>query len=419
MLNRSIAPDFSKIFTIDLPAHEVVRLPGEVDFVFLPGLQQEAFKLEVVFNAGKWHEPKPGLAHFAAVLLDKGTSGKSSKEIAELLDFYGAQLEISSGYDFVSISLYGLKKFVREIFAVFIDILSDPVFSEDELELQKKIFLQNLEVNEKKNSFLASRLIRKNIFGSAHPYGNSVEKGNAEAITPGDLKNYFQSTFSLCEIYLIGNIDAGLRQWLVDQLPVLGLKKTCAKKEFAAEAGVNIQRVDNPDSIQSSIRIGMRTINREHKDYFSMLLLNHLFGGYFGSRLMKNIREEKGLTYGIYSSLNPFRNDCLFSIGADVDKTNVELTITEIRKEIESLNVSQVSENELDIAKSHLLGSIQLEMANPFSTLDKIKTIRLHQLGEGYYKNLFHAIKSATPDGLQTVAQTYLNGESLYQVAVG
>ncbi len=419
MLNRSIAPDFSKIFTIDLPAPDVVRLPGDVDFVFLPGLQQEAFKLEVIFNAGKWHESKPGLAHFTSVMLDKGTSSKSSREIAELLDFYGAQLEISSGYDHVSVSLYGLKKFVREVFSVFIDILSDPVFPEEELELQKKIFLQNLEVNEKKNSFLASRLIRKNIFGSAHPYGNSVEKENAEAITSGDLKNYFKSNFSLFEIYLIGKIDAQQVQWLVDQFPLLRLKRTSAQRDFAVEAGVPIQYVNKPDSIQSSIRMGMRTVNREHKDYFSLLLLNHLLGGYFGSRLMKNIREEKGLTYGIYSSLNPFRYDCLFSIGADVDKTNVELTINEIKKEIESLNIQPVSEDELDIAKNHLLGSLQLEMANPFSTLDKIKSIRLNQLGKEYYRNLFEAIKSATPEALQTTAQAYFNTGDFHQVAVG
>jgi zinc protease len=419
MLNRSIAPVFSKLFSIDLPAPEVVPLPGEVDFVFFSGLQQEAFKLEVVFNAGKWHEPKAGLAHFTSVMLDKGTPTKSSKQVAEILDYYGAQLEISSGYDFVSISLYGLKKFVKEIFPVFVDILSDPVFSEEELELQKKIFLQNLEINEKKNSFMASRLLRKNVFGSTHPYGNSVEKNNVDGITNSDLKNYFRSKFSVYEIYLIGNIEAKQMQWLADQFPMLRLKKTSDKKDFVVEVGDAIQRVTKPDSIQSSIRMGMRTINRGDKDYFSLLLLNHLLGGYFGSRLMKNIREEKGLTYGIYSSLNPFRNDCLFSIGADVDKTNVELTITEIKKEIELLSLHQVSEDELDVAKNHLLGSIQLEMANPFSTLDKIKSIRLNHLNKEYYRNLFAAIKSAKPEEIQRIAQTYFSTPELRQVAVG
>jgi predicted Zn-dependent peptidase len=165
--------------------------------------------------------------------------------------------------------------------------------------------------------------------------------------------------------------------------------------------------------------MGMRTINREHEDYFSLLLLNHLLGGYFGSRLMKNIREEKGLTYGIYSSLNPFRNDCLFSIGADVDKTNMELTLYEIKKEIEALNLYPVSQDELDIARNHLLGSIQLEMANPFSTFDKIKNIRLNQLRSEYYNSLFSAVKSANPGELQATAQKYFITNNLVQVAVG
>ena len=419
MLNRSIAPVFSKTFSIDLPTPEVVRLPGEVDFVFLPGLQQEVFKLEVVFNAGKWQEPKAGLAHFTSIMLDKGTSGKSSKEIAETLDYYGAQIEISSGYDFVSISLYGLKKFAAEIFPVFVEILSDPVFPEEELDLQKNIFLQNLEVNEKKNSFLASRLIRKNIFGSSHPYGNSVEKENANSIASAELKDFFLSNFLVYEIYLIGNIEEQRKQWFVDQFSSLRLQKPDFKKDFTVEDGDHIQHVTKPDSIQSSIRMGRRIINREHQDYFRLLLLNHILGGYFGSRLMKNIREEKGLTYGIYSSLNPFRNDCMFSIGADINKANHELTIIEIKKEIEILNLYQINKDELDLAKNHLLGSIQLDMANPFSTFDKIKSIRLNQLGKEYYRNLFSSIKLANPEELQVVAQKYFNANNLFEVAVG
>src|SRR5260221_5678524 len=419
MLNRSIAPSFSKAFSIDLPSPEIIRLPNEIDFVFLPGLQQEVFKLEVIFNAGKWHEPKPGLAHFTSIMLDKGTSSKPSKEIAEILDYYGAQIEISSGFDFVSISLFGLKKFVKEIFPVFVEILSDPVFPEEEFDLQKKIFLQNLEVNKKKNSFLASRLIRKNIFGPSHPYGNSVEKANVDVIAKSDLKNYFVSNFSVFEIYLVGNIGAQQKQWFVDQSSLLRSQKSDFKKEFAVKTGDRIQHLSKPDSVQSSIRIGRRIINREHKDYFHLLLLNHILGGYFGSRLMKNIREEKGLTYGIYSSLNPFKNDCVFSIGADVNKGNHELTIIEIKKEIETLNLYQININELDVAKSHLLGSIQLEMANPFSTFDKIKSVRLNQLGKEYYRNLFSAIKLANPEELQTIAQKYLNANNLFEVVAG
>ncbi len=136
---------------------------------------------------------------------------------------------------------------------------------------------------------------------------------------------------------------------------MLRLGSSNVNKGFTIEHGDTIQHIAKPDGVQSSIRMGMRTINRGHADYFSLLLLNHILGGYFGSRLMKNIREEKGLTYGIYSSLNPFKNDCMFSIGADVDKINVELTINEIKKEIEALCLTEISEDELDVTKTIFL----------------------------------------------------------------
>ncbi len=419
MLNRSIAPSFSKTFSFDLPNPEIAKLHGEVDLVFLQGLQQEVFKIEVIFDAGKWYEPIPGLAHFTSILLDKGTSSTQSKKIAELLDYYGAQIEISSGYDFVSISLYGLKKFLREILPVFVEIISDPVFPEEELDLQKNIFLQNLEINEKKTSFLASRLIRKNVFGQNHPYGNYVEKENVDVITTSELRGYFKSNFSAREVYLIGSLVPKQIEWVIDQLSSLMLGSTYIKKDYTAQPGDLIQHIPKSDSIQSSIRMGMRTINRIHNDYFYLLLLNHVLGGYFGSRLMKNIREEKGLTYGIYSSLNPFCNDCMFTIGADVDKANVELTVDEIKREIEALILRQVTKEELNVTRNHLLGGIQLEMANPFSTFDKIKNIRLNQLGINYYNNLFIKIESVTPDELQSIAQQYLNTNNLTIVSVG
>ncbi len=419
MLNRSLAPAFSKFFSFELPYPEVVKLQGDIDFVFLPQLQQEVFKLEVVFNAGKWFEPKPGLAHFTSILLDKGTSSKSSKEIAVLLDYYGAQVEISSGYDFVSVSCYGMRKYFQETISLFEEILIGPVFPERELELQKEIFLQNLAINEKKNSFVASKLIRQNIFGANHPYGGSVEKNNVAELASHELKGYFKTYFSPFEIYWIGNLDSQQTQWLTDRLSSMANGKSVDEKNFPIIAGDPLQRIAKPDSVQSSIRLGMRTIDRGHNDYFSLLLLNHILGGYFGSRLMKNIREEKGLTYGIYSSLNPFKNDSMFSIGADVNKDNLELTVNEIKKELEALSLHPIAQDELDIARNHLLGSLQLEVANPFSTFSKIKSIRLNKLGNDYYHNLFSEIQLFTPGSLQAIAQKYFNASELMEVSVG
>jgi predicted Zn-dependent peptidase len=134
---------------------------------------------------------------------------------------------------------------------------------------------------------------------------------------------------------------------------------------------------------------------------------------------MKNIREEKGLTYGIYSSLNPFKNDCMFSIGADVGKEKKELALSEIKLELQKLSTENISQEELSTAKNHLFGSLQLEIANPFAALDKIKNIRLNDLGENFYRNLFSSIHLANPESIQLTAEKYLSTKDMFEVSVG
>ena len=418
MVNRSLPPAFSRNFSFALPDPAVIQ-SGSTKFIFLSGVQQDVFKVEVVAQAGKWFEPKPGLAHFTSVMLNKGTSKRNARAIAELIDYYGSQIEISSGYDFASISLYGLQKHIEKTVPLFIEILAEPTFPEVEFDLQKEIFLQNLEINEQKNSFLAAKAIRKNIFGALHPYGGSVEKENVEGLSGHDLKSFFHSHFSPYEIYSVGNFEARQLQWCVDQFSQLPPGKSVVGKEMPMASGNAIEHIPRPDSVQSTIRLGKRTVNRNDADYFPLLLLNHILGGYFGSRLMKNVREKKGLTYGIYSSLTPFRNGCMFSIGADVNKNNLELTRDEVKKELQSLGMHSIEKEELEVAKNHLLGSFQLEVANPFSILDKIKSVRLNQLGDQYYKNLISEIERVDADGLKAIAKKYFDAGDLIEVTVG
>lgn len=417
MLNRSIAPAFSGSFSFELPKPEIIRLNDSLELVFLRGLQQDVFKLEFVFKAGKWWESKKGLSHFTSILLDKGTQSKSSKTIAAVLDYYGSQIEISPSYDFTSVSLFGLKKHFNSVFPLLTELLTDSIFPEEELALQKEIFIQNLKINNEKNSYVASKLLRKNIFGSQHPYGNSIEEPDVTTISSKDLAGYFNEHFAPHEIYLMGNFSEPEIQSILKSIDFASQSST--KISFTVSSGQLTERVNKTESVQSSIRLGKRVINRNHPDYFALLLLNHILGGYFGSRLMKNIREEKGLTYGIYSSINPFKNDCLFSIGADVGKDKTDLALSEIKLELQKLKQQHIAIEELDTAKNHLMGSLQLEIASPFAALDKIKNLRLNHLSSDYYQKLFDSIRSATPTTLQSIANNYLLTDNLFEISVG
>ncbi len=418
MLNRSSAPVFSTNFSFNLPKAEVISLNGGSNLIFLPGVQQEIVKLELIFKAGKWHESSSGLSHFTASLIDKGTATKTAQEIAEIFDYYGAQLEISPGYDYTVISLFTLAKYIQELFPLFLEILVSPSFPEEELILQKEIFIQNLKVSNQKNSYVAAKLLRKNIFGENHPYGRTIEEGNVTQLRLEDIKSFFKQNFHPFEIYLIGNIKSNQIDWVAQQFNSL-IPQKLAESNFSKNAGFHTQHVPKDGSVQSSIRFGRQIINRHHSDYFQLLLLNHILGGYFGSRLMKSIREEKGLTYGIYSSIHPFKNDCMISIGADVNNDKLEVAKEEIKKEIKKLGEYPISEDEFISAKNHFLGSLQLEIANPFAVLEKIKNLRLNKLEEPYYNNLFSALKSANPKDFLGVAQKYFDADSFQEVTVG
>ncbi len=419
MLDRKAQPPFAKEFSFDLPKPEVILLSNGLPLVWVKDIQQEVIKLDFIFKAGKWYESKKGVAYFTAHMLEKGTAKLNSKKIAELLDQQGAQLEISTGADFTSVALYTLSKKFDKVIEVIFDILQESIFPEEELALMSSIFIQNLKVNKEKNSFLASRALQKNIFGKDHPYGSSSEESDIEKINTFDLVSFYKSSFTPHEVYLTGNLNSIKLKLLTQSLSNLSFKKVDPIKIQNAFLVPSQEKIAKENSVQSSIRFGKITIKKSDPNYVGLLLLNHILGGYFGSRLMKNIREEKGLTYGIYSSVNSHLNASLISIGTDVNLDKLEITIDEIKKELLSLMNTLIPKEELQTAKNHFLGNLQLEISNPFALIEKIKHLRLNHLNPNYYTNLFDSVKAISDSDLRVIANDHLNPSNFHIVSVG
>lgn len=420
MLNRKSAPQFAEIKRFHLPTPEIIMLDNGVPLIQFDKVNQEVLRIELIFKAGKWFETKKGTSYFTAHLLDKGTLSKNSLQIAETFDLFGSSIEVNPGFDFTSLSLYTLSKNIKKVLPLFCEIALSPAFPDSEFTLLKDIFKQNLKINKEKSSYLAGKLIRQNIFGSNHPYGNSVDESEVEDLTQADLINFFKAKFHLHEVYVTGLLDDSVKKMLTYSLSEFRIaSETEATLNFDKGQKNHSQHVEKADSVQSSLRLGKRIINRNSPDYPSIVLLNHILGGYFGSRLMKNIREEKGLTYGIHSSINTLKKDAFFLIGTDVNKENRELAILEIKEEIRRLRENTIHTEELETAKNHLLGSLQLETANPFSVLEKIKTIRLNQLNSDFYSDLFDGIQITNSEAIKSIAQSHLHEESLFEVSVG
>lgn len=415
MLDRTVAPAFIKSDTFELPGFQTTEVNG-IPLFIIPEVKQDILKIELIFNSGKWHEPKAGVSHFTSNMLEKGTHRLDSSELAEAFDRMGAHIEISAGYDNCAVSVYALRKNWKEAAELFAEMISTPSFDGDELQLMKDIFLQNLKINKEKTSYVASQLIRKNIFGN-NPYGTSIDEKDVIALQPETLRAFHKSHFRPAAIFVTTHPSVKAEEIISRFQSLLspGPEKFQVPSIISGSKNEHIPR----EGVQTSLRLGNRSLNRKDDLYPDFLLFSHILGGYFGSRLMKNIREEKGLTYGIYSSINPFRHDSFFAIGADVNKENRDLALDEIRKEVKRMRTEAVDSNELEIARNHFLGSLQSEVANPFSVTDKIKNIHLNELQKNYYPNLFRRINSLTAKDLLAVGEQYAHEDSMFIATVG
>jgi predicted Zn-dependent peptidase len=420
MLDRKHPPPFVKSTSLKLPATQRLELPNGVEVYSVDSTPTgKTIKIEAISDSGKWYESMPGVAHFTAQLLEKGTASKSSVEIAEFFERHGASLEINSGSDYTSVSLYTLDKHLDRVLPALLEVLSQPSFPDNELDLLKNIFLQSLKVNNEKTSYVSSKILRRNVFSNNHPYGRPVEEEDVRIITRLELENYFNKYFNFNKVFVTGSLTDITYKHLSTLLPTTPPELISTENREGNGFEQSHEIIDRPKSVQSSIRLGRKTVLRNHPDFFKILILNHYLGGYFGSQLMKNLREEKGLTYGISSSVNSFRHDGFMVIGTDVNKENREFALSEIRKELKLMRNGNFNAEYLELAKRHFIGSLQTEVANPFSILNKIKNIVLNDLPENHYQSMITAIDQLRPDELLEPSESYFHEDTFHDVIVG
>jgi zinc protease len=419
MLDRTVAPPFTRSTHFELIHPDTISLSNGLKIFSINGGNQRVIKIELLIKAGRWEENIWGAAYFSANLLSKGTLSKSSFEIARLFDHYGAHLEVSPGLDIVSISLYTLTKNLSPTLTLLHEILQEANFPEKELTQMKAIYLQNLKVNNEKTSFLASKLIRKNLFGEQHPYGKELEESDVDLLTRNALVAHVDNLYHDLTILVSGDVKQPSLNLIADIFSNFNYRPQPVRLHAFSEKKVSRQLQDKEGSLQSSLRSAKIMIERTHPDYPAVLFLNHILGGYFGSRLMKNIREEKGLTYGIYSSFNTLQHHRYLVIGADVNKENLSLTFDEIHKELRRLREERLPAEELETARNHFIGSLQSEMTTPFAHAEKIKSSLLFNLPDDFYPQLILRVDALTTEDLIETAAKYFQENSFLEVAVG
>jgi predicted Zn-dependent peptidase len=353
-------------------------------------------------------------------MLTEGTARYRASQIAEVMDSVGAHLETAASLDFTTITLYALDKHLPKLLPVVHSLLTEPAFPEDEFNTLRNIKRQRLRIDETKNSILATRTFRKKLFGN-HPYGRYLVPDDLDNLSPDVLKNYFYTNVAgQTELFIAGGIsDKSLA--LVDK--IFGNLEYDPDRYSFDEFDANYVSEDiysaRKDSVQSSLRIGKPLFTMRHPDYHRFSVMNTLLGGYFGSRLMKVIREEKGYTYGIYSSLNSLKSTGYFAIGADVVGEATQQAIDEIYNQIELLRKVTPSQTEVETVQNYMVGTFLGSLNTPFAIADKYKNLYFNRMPLSFYADHVKQIYNTDAEQVQELAQKYLNPNEMLTVAVG
>ncbi len=329
MPDRTKQPPFQKSLQFNLKEPVAIYEPGRAPVFLLNGGEQDVLRLELVFRAGRWFEPQAGLAHFTAALLNKGTPQLSATDIASRLEELGYHIETGALADFAHFTAYGLADNFIEASEIIRACLTESNFPNKELKQEKEIYLQHLKVNQEKTSYMAARLFRQQLFGRTHPYALEPETEHLQALSSSLLAGYFSSYFRDFEVYVTGKLNSRAERAIIQLVHHLPWQKHTEPEWPLQPSSEKRATLAKPEAVQASLRIGKPCISRHHPDYPILVLAVYLLGGCFGSRLMKIIREEKGLTYGIHAHIYSFRHAAFFSISADVNRLHTDDVVTE------------------------------------------------------------------------------------------
>lgn len=421
MLNREIAPQFKEVNQIDfIKAHKHL-LKNNIPVFSISGGEQNLVRIEFIFSNVNWDEKKPLLASATNAMLNEGTHALTGAEIASKIDYYGSFFQTEFSADRSSVTLYSLKKYLANTLPIVKEVLTASVFPENELKTYTNNQKQKLKVSLEKNDYLARKQFNKLLFGNTI-YGYSPDEKDYDGLSRADLQDYFYKAYhpSNCTIIASGNVD----EEIIKELD--GLFGTWESEAFFSVNTFNFNPVESaehiiekPQALQSAIRIGIPTINRVHPDFAGFQVLNTVLGGYFGSRLMANIREDKGYTYGIGSGNASFEQAGFFFIASEVGTDVCRNTLKEIEKEINILKTELIPDEELKLVKNYLMGSLLGSLENAFSHADKFKNIYFFGLDYDYFEDYIQTIKNISAEELKNLANKYLNYDDFIKVIVG
>jgi predicted Zn-dependent peptidase len=420
--DRSKAPEFIIPADFELVSPQIHSLSGERKLYFIPTRDLQAVKLEAIGTSQRLSLSlkKSLVPSFTLQMLSEGTREKSEPELSEFFDFHASEVHPLIAYSHEGMSLLTTKKHLLTVLPVFSSLFDGAIFPEESLQKRKSQRKLSIKMEREKSASHASQLFRKALFGENHPFGQEITEDHVDQVSQDHLVEYYQTKlWTGTEFFLCGDLDEqeldSIKK-ILDQLPFQkeGLSTPLPilnPQKFILE--------DRPAALQSSIRIGNWSIPKTHPDFMALSVFNTVLGGYFGSRLIKNIREDKGHTYGIYSSLAEIGDFNYWVIGADVQKAYRQEVIDEIYKEIKLLATEPISPHELEVIRNYLIGQMLSRFSSSFDLLDRFRSVHHSGLDFDFFLKKLAFLRAFTAEDILEVGKKYFSNPPFTEVIVG
>jgi len=425
ILDRTTPPPIRQLseFSIALPERRVMK--NGMPLNIINAGTEDVVRFDLLIGGGQWHQEQPLQAMFTNRMLREGTRRMTSAQIAEKLDYYGAWLELSSSVNYGFITLYSLNKYFSRTLSVIAEMVRAPLFPAKELSVVADTNKQQFLVNSTRVEMIARKQLNRALFGAEHPFGRYAVAEDYDRITPEVLRDFYQKYYHSgnCSVYISGKVTPDIIRSIEENLGDDAWGEVKDKPVMQAVAPRTTSEkhlfVEREDALQSSLKMGSFVMDRQHPDFLKARVMVTLFGGYFGSRLMSNIREDKGYTYGIGAGIVSYPDTGILIISTEAANEYINSIIAEVYREMDKLCNELVPQGELEMVKNYMLGDLCRSYEGPFSLSDAWIYIETAGLDDKFFIRSLDAIRGITREEIQRLAQAYFCKENLIEVVAG
>ncbi len=423
MTRRTTPPPLSSFQDLSLQFPGTITLDNGIECYVVNGGDDEMNRVAIYLNGGTMMESKPAQAILTAMILTTGSQSMTPQQVAELFDYYGAR-KSSDSYDYWSeVSLTSLNDNFSHTMCALCDCIMNPSFAQEELDVFKRRIAGNLSIAMQRVKYKANVCMKQLYYGKCNPLGQAITPEDIMAISREDLIEFHRNYYSAdrCKVIIAGKVTDEVIATLNNTLGKWDVKLSNVNvRPWHTEPSQQMLTIVNhPGAMQSAVHMRIATIKRDHPDYLPLRVLVTLLGGYFGSRLMMNIREDKGYTYGIHAALMGIQHDGTIDIQCECATEHTWNVVKEVRHEMKRLREELVPDQELETVKQHMLSSLAKVHDTPYNIATYVSSTLLFGVYPEYHNEQLECIDTITAERLRDLAVKYLQDDMLRIVIAG